>query len=68
MAKQATRLAHELPAASSEIHLTHEDIAELAYAQWQEEGCPEGTHEVHWLRAEQDLTANREFLVQAARS
>ena len=68
IAKQTTRLAHELPAMSSKIHLTREDIAELAYAQWQEEGCPEGTHEVHWLRAEQDLIANREFVVQGPRT
>jgi len=49
MAKQATRLAHELPTVSSEIHPTHEDIAARAYAQWQEKGCPEGTHEERWL-------------------
>jgi len=60
MAKQATLLAHELPAVSSEIHPTHEDIAALAYAHWQEKGCLEGTHEEHWLRAEQELTTNRE--------
>lgn len=68
MAKQVTRLAHELPALSSEIHPTHEDIAELAYAQWREKGCPEGTHEKHWLSAERELTANREVPVQAPRS
>lgn len=63
MAKQATRLAHEPPAASSEIHPTHEEIAALAYAQWQENGCPQGKHEEHWLRAEQELLANREVAV-----
>jgi hypothetical protein len=59
MASQATRLAHELPAVSSEIHASHEDIALLAYALWQEQGCPEGRHEEHWLKAEQELTANQ---------
>ena len=63
MAKQATRLSHELSAASSEINLTHEDIAALAYALWQESGCPEGTHEETWLRAEQELTVNRKTSV-----
>ena len=63
MAKQATRLPHELSAASSEIHPTHEDIAALAYALWQESGCPEGTHEENWLRAEQELTADRKTAV-----
>ena len=60
--------AHHLPAVSSEIHPAHENIAALAYAQWQKQGCPEGTHEEHWLRAEQELTANQEVAVQAARS
>jgi hypothetical protein len=68
MAKQATRLDHEPPAVSSEIHPTHEEIAALAYIQWQEMGCPEGTHEAHWLSAEQELIANREVAVQAQRN
>jgi hypothetical protein len=68
MAKQVTRLAHELPAGSSEIHPTHEDIAALAYAQWQENGCPEGAHEEDWLRAEKELTANRRNAIQQPRS
>ncbi len=68
MPKQATRLAPKLLAVSGEIHPTHEDIAGLAYAQWQEMGCPEGTHEEHWLGAEQELTAKREAAVQAPRS
>ena len=67
MAKQTFRLAPE-PRASSEIHVMHEDIAALAYAQWQEKGCPEGTHEEHWHRAEKELRANREVAVQATRS
>jgi hypothetical protein len=68
MSKEATRLAHELPAVSREIRPTHEDIAALAYALWQEMDCPEGTSEEHWLRAEQELTANRDVAAQAARS
>ena len=68
MEKQVMQLAHHLPAVSSEIHPAHENIAALAYAQWQKQGCPEGTHEEHWLRAEQELTANQEVAVQAARS
>jgi hypothetical protein len=59
MTNQATQLAPELPAVSSEIRPTHEGIAALAYALWQERGCPEGTQEEHWLRAEKELTSNR---------
>jgi hypothetical protein len=68
MLNQTTWLTHELPAGSSEIHPTHEDIAALAYALWQEKGSPEGAHEEHWLIAERELTANREFAVQAQQS
>ena len=68
MSKQATRPAHELPAESRKVHPTHEDIATLAYAQWQGKGCPEGTHEEHWLRAEQELIANQEVAIQVPRS
>ena len=57
MAKQATKLA-ELPVTSNETHPMHEDIAALAYALWQEKGCPEGTHEEDWLNAEHDLIAS----------
>lgn len=59
MSDQTTRLAQELPAESSEIRPTHEDIAALAYALWQEDGCRDGAQEEHWLQAEQQLTANR---------
>jgi hypothetical protein len=33
----------------------HEQVARLAYALWQERGCPEGTPEVDWYRAEQQI-------------
>ena len=68
MAKQAIRLAHELPPGSTEIHPMHADIAALAYADWQEERCPEGTHEENRLRAEQELTANRNSAVYTQRT
>jgi len=34
----------------------HQDeVAKLAYAYWQERGCPEGSPEEDWFRAEADL-------------
>lgn len=36
---------------------THEDIALLAYALWQERGCPEGSSDEDWFNAEQELKA-----------
>ncbi len=35
------------------------DIAALAYRFWQERGCPEGSPEIDWLRAERQLTSPR---------
>ncbi|HUJ20709.1 MAG TPA: DUF2934 domain-containing protein [Bryobacteraceae bacterium] len=32
-----------------------EEIARLAYAYWQARGCPHGSPEEDWLRAESDL-------------
>jgi hypothetical protein len=33
----------------------HEQIAQLAYSYWQARGCPDGSAEKDWLRAEADL-------------
>lgn len=30
----------------------HEEVSRIAYEIWQEEGCPDGRHAEHWLRAE----------------
>jgi len=50
--------------ATSTTHLDggplSEQIAALAYALWQERGCPEGTAEEDWFRAEQEVQARRE--------
>ena len=48
----------ETPQASTplaEARPAYEDIALLAYALWQERGCPEGSSEEDWFRAEQEL-------------
>jgi len=68
MVTQATELAKEQPAVSTEIHPTHEDIAALAYALWRERGYPEGTHEDDWCRAEQELVSSRDAAVHTMRS
>ena len=34
----------------------HQDIARLAYAIWQDRGCPHGTDLEDWLEAEQQLS------------
>jgi hypothetical protein len=35
----------------------YDEIAALAYAYWLERGCPTGSPEVDWLRAERELAA-----------
>ena len=34
-------------------------IALLAYELWQKRGCPEGSPEADWLRAEEELASTR---------
>ena len=33
----------------------HDEVAKLAYALWQERGCPSGSAEADWLEAEGKL-------------
>lgn len=33
----------------------HEKVCQLAYRYWQERGCPDGSPEDDWYRAERDL-------------
>ena len=38
---------------------TQDQISKLAYTLWQQRGCPDGSPEVDWLEAEEELTANQ---------
>jgi hypothetical protein len=35
--------------------MTHDQISRIAYRLWQERGCPDGSPEVDWLRAQEVL-------------
>jgi len=37
------------------------DIAPLAYEFWEKRGCPDGSSEEDWFRAEQELIARRRY-------
>jgi hypothetical protein len=37
-----------------------EQIAALAYALWQDRGCPDGTADEDWFRAEQEIQARNQ--------
>ncbi len=41
--------------AGSNNHGGPEEVAKLAYSYWLARGCPEGSPEEDWFRAEQDL-------------
>jgi hypothetical protein len=45
----------------------HQQIALRAYEFWQERGCPLGTPEADWFRAEQELTRAKGVLSRVAR-
>ena len=36
-----------------------QEIAELAYKYWQARGCPDGSPEEDWFRAERELSAKK---------
>jgi Protein of unknown function (DUF2934) len=38
----------------------HDDMARLAHELWRARGCPEGSPEEDWLRAEEQLRATRQ--------
>jgi len=40
---------------SAESVIAHEEIAVLAYSYWEARGCPHGSPEEDWFRAEADL-------------
>jgi hypothetical protein len=42
---------------STDVGPLSEQIAALAFALWQERGCPDGTAEADWFRAEQEVKA-----------
>lgn len=40
--------------------ISEDDIRARAYALWEAAGCPEGSHEEHWLEALRQLTEEAE--------
>jgi len=58
MSTQATQIAvAPEPNESPEVHPAHEEIAILAYILWEQRGCPHGSPDEDWFRAEAELTA-----------
>lgn len=59
MVKQATKRSVRETRAGLTALAEHKQIALLAYALWQERGCPEGSPDVDWFRAEQEFATRR---------
>ncbi len=53
--QQRAEQEFERPIDVQSAPLTHEQIAVRAYGLWQERGCPDGSPDVDWFRAEQEL-------------
>jgi hypothetical protein len=41
-----------------------DEIALLAYLNWQQDGCPDGNDDTYWLEAEQQIIATKHLLIQ----
>ena len=65
------RMVHEMTtndgsAQQTEAGPDQNRLETLAYEHWLARGCPDGSPEVDWLRAEQDLRGRTEFVSRAA--
>jgi Protein of unknown function (DUF2934) len=45
---------------------SHNDVAALAYRFWQERGCPVGSDQEDWFRAENELKKGKVLVLTAA--
>lgn len=53
--KTKTRIREDDAVDQREAPDFHEQVANLAYALWQERGCPDGSPQEDWFRAEEQL-------------
>ena len=60
MSSPATKL-RKIPGGKAAVEaveraaLEHEEIARLAYSFWEQRGCPQGSPEEDWFRAEEEI-------------
>lgn len=47
-------------------HIGHEEIAHLAYLNWQRDGGPIGRDQNYWFEAERQLQATKQLLARAS--
>ena len=73
MAKQVTKIAVESDSIAESADESariepqnQQEVAALAYEFWQARGCPDGSPEQDWFRAERELQSRREQRLKAA--
>ena len=64
MDKASASVAAEIPPFDQAQH--HEEIARLAHALWQERGCPHGSPDEDWRRAEEEVRRNTPVRVSSS--
>ena len=47
--------------------VTHQEIANLAYLNWQNDGCPHGRDQAYWIEAEHQIKHTKHLLVTETR-
>jgi Protein of unknown function (DUF2934) len=63
MTDQST-IVHKRNMTSKEIPaISHDQIARLAYLNWEKDGRPQGHDQRYWLEAEQQIKATRHMLI-----
>lgn len=66
MAEQEVNLTKETESPDRDSEVTETKIASLAYFFWQSRGCPEGSPEDDWFRAETELRRERQTRAASA--
>jgi hypothetical protein len=67
-ARPATANRASIPVAETRYDPTREEIEERAYQCWYDRGCPDGSPEVDWSRAERELRSERQSQPDSAGS
>ena len=61
----ATAMAPAVPPTATDLD-NREEVAQLAYSYWLARGCPDGSPEEDWLRAEQEILRQRNQTAELA--
>ena len=69
MSSQAAKMTptpHQVQIEIEEPRAREQQVATLAYHLWQERGCPDGSPELDWFRAEEDVRSDEDAAIDQA--